>query len=457
MSRDCLFLGYQEDVAPLLRGDRRDRPAVRERGHAGERDRGARRRRPVVATRVGGVPDVVRDGVDGFLVAAATSTRSPPARRLAADPELRRQMGEAVQKKTTVEGSDVVPVRQGHRGDRLEKSGALDLHDDPADHAGALEAAERELRRARVPGDVLAPALAVGEDREAVLARTEGVRDAGRRGAGDDRPGADRDLLGHLAVEVVERECAVAGEHHELREESAAKSDALDVLRLESAEKSYALAQVAEGLAFYAGLDPDAYADADLRGVARSVREGLARLRDYLARPGVIRRTTVYPPTVVMAPPAGRGEALPPPPPASDPAPDPTQKDRPDDDDGAILPAAPGGRLLEATGGGSRSPGDTFWFEDLVELSLDELTVEALRWHHPFTGPEPAIDSRGRIIYAREAFADRGEAERAFADHLRGRIPQVRGRQAQVPRQVGGDGRGRPIGHGSRARRRLTP
>ena len=94
--RNCLFLGYQDEVAPVLRGVRRARPPLGERGHAGERDRGARGGRPVVATRVGGVPDVVRDGVDGFLVepgdveALAERLAEPCRRRRPAPP-----MGEA--------------------------------------------------------------------------------------------------------------------------------------------------------------------------------------------------------------------------------------------------------------------------------------------------------------------------------------------------------------------------
>jgi glycosyltransferase involved in cell wall biosynthesis len=51
---------------------------------------------PVVATRVGGVPDVVEDGVDGILVNVGDLDALAGAlSRLAADPELRRQMGEA--------------------------------------------------------------------------------------------------------------------------------------------------------------------------------------------------------------------------------------------------------------------------------------------------------------------------------------------------------------------------
>ncbi len=49
---------------------------------------------PVVATRVGGVPDVVRDGEDGFLVeAGATDDLADRLAELAGDPALRAQMG----------------------------------------------------------------------------------------------------------------------------------------------------------------------------------------------------------------------------------------------------------------------------------------------------------------------------------------------------------------------------
>ncbi len=66
--RDCLFLGYQEDVARffavfdafVLSSVNEGTPVVAIEALAAAR--------PVVATRVGGVPDVVTDGVDGFLV-----------------------------------------------------------------------------------------------------------------------------------------------------------------------------------------------------------------------------------------------------------------------------------------------------------------------------------------------------------------------------------------------------
>ena len=59
---------------------------------------------PVVATSVGGVPDVVREGVDGFLVPAGdVEALAERLARLAADPELRARMGEA--------GRESVPER----------------------------------------------------------------------------------------------------------------------------------------------------------------------------------------------------------------------------------------------------------------------------------------------------------------------------------------------------------
>ena len=94
ITRNCLFVGYQRDVAPYYRLFDVLAALVGERGDAGGRDRGARRRPPVVSTGVGGVADVVRDGVDGLLVPpedapALTRALAPLAR----DPELRERMG----------------------------------------------------------------------------------------------------------------------------------------------------------------------------------------------------------------------------------------------------------------------------------------------------------------------------------------------------------------------------
>ncbi len=92
--RDTLFLGYQENVAPfyaafdalVLPSSNEGTPVTVIEALAAER--------PVVATRVGGVPDVVRDGKDGFLVeAGATDDLADRLARLARDPALRARMG----------------------------------------------------------------------------------------------------------------------------------------------------------------------------------------------------------------------------------------------------------------------------------------------------------------------------------------------------------------------------
>src|SRR6184192_197666 len=92
--RNTLFLGYQQEVAPfyaafdalVLPSSNEGTPvSVIEALGAG---------RPVVATRVGGVPDVVRDGEDGFLVEpGATDELAERLERLARDPALRERMG----------------------------------------------------------------------------------------------------------------------------------------------------------------------------------------------------------------------------------------------------------------------------------------------------------------------------------------------------------------------------
>jgi N-acetyl-alpha-D-glucosaminyl L-malate synthase BshA len=51
---------------------------------------------PVVATRVGGIPEVVRDGVDGFLHAVGdVASMAEGCLRLLEDPSLQRTMGES--------------------------------------------------------------------------------------------------------------------------------------------------------------------------------------------------------------------------------------------------------------------------------------------------------------------------------------------------------------------------
>ena len=94
--RDTLFLGYQEDVAQFYAAfDAMILPSGNE-GTPVSAIESLAAGRPVVATRVGGVPDVVRDGQDGFLVETGDVDGLAAAlERLAGDEELRTQMGDA--------------------------------------------------------------------------------------------------------------------------------------------------------------------------------------------------------------------------------------------------------------------------------------------------------------------------------------------------------------------------
>ena len=96
LARSVLFLGYQEDVARwyaacdaiVLTSANEGTPVTLIESLAAGR--------PVVATRVGGVPDVVEEGVTGFLVRPGdTHAIAERLALLAADPERRRSMGAA--------------------------------------------------------------------------------------------------------------------------------------------------------------------------------------------------------------------------------------------------------------------------------------------------------------------------------------------------------------------------
>ncbi|MGL6280293.1 MAG: glycosyltransferase, partial [Gaiella sp.] len=96
LARSCLFLGYQEDVAPwyaicdavVLTSASEGTPVtIIEALAAG---------RPVVVTLVGGVGDVVEEGVTGFLVEAGdTDAMADRLAALAADPSLAARLGAA--------------------------------------------------------------------------------------------------------------------------------------------------------------------------------------------------------------------------------------------------------------------------------------------------------------------------------------------------------------------------
>ena len=94
--RDSVFLGYQEEVAPYYAAfDALILPSANE-GTPVSAIEALAGGRPVVATRVGGVPDVVRDGIDGFLVEPGdVDAMADRLAALAGDAQLRHRMGEA--------------------------------------------------------------------------------------------------------------------------------------------------------------------------------------------------------------------------------------------------------------------------------------------------------------------------------------------------------------------------
>jgi glycosyltransferase involved in cell wall biosynthesis len=101
IARSTLYLGYQREIAPyyalfdalLLPSGNEGTPVVAIESLAAGT--------PVVATRVGGVPDVISDGVDGFLAEVGDLEGLTAAlARLARDPELRKQMGRAGRERT---------------------------------------------------------------------------------------------------------------------------------------------------------------------------------------------------------------------------------------------------------------------------------------------------------------------------------------------------------------------
>jgi len=94
ITRRCLFVGYQDDVAPYYDAiDALLLPSVNE-GTPVSVIEALAAERPAVATRVGGVPDIVRDGVDGYLVDVGDpETLAGRLAELAADPAKRDAMG----------------------------------------------------------------------------------------------------------------------------------------------------------------------------------------------------------------------------------------------------------------------------------------------------------------------------------------------------------------------------
>jgi glycosyltransferase involved in cell wall biosynthesis len=96
IARSTFFVGYQPEVAGYYElFDAFLLPSVNE-GTPVSAIEALASGTPVVATRVGGVPDVVRDGEDGFLFEPGdTDAAAERLARLASDPALRTTLGES--------------------------------------------------------------------------------------------------------------------------------------------------------------------------------------------------------------------------------------------------------------------------------------------------------------------------------------------------------------------------
>lgn len=92
--RRCLFVGYQNEMGRFYQAiDALILPSINE-GTPVSVIEALAAERPAVATRVGGIPDVIREGVDGFLVDAGDADNlAEKLALLARDPARRAEMG----------------------------------------------------------------------------------------------------------------------------------------------------------------------------------------------------------------------------------------------------------------------------------------------------------------------------------------------------------------------------
>ncbi len=168
---------------------------------------------PLITTPVGNMPELIRDGENGFFIERNVASLTEKLARLRADPDLRERVGQAA-RATVVESWDW--RRQAARygamfrevlGERVRAGRRLRLLIEPEHVAIRIGEARRDLRSVRPQR--LHDAPAVRDDRlegrlDAVDHDVEQEARRGRRGAAGD-PGA-----AHLAHAVVERGGAVA-------------------------------------------------------------------------------------------------------------------------------------------------------------------------------------------------------------------------------------------------------
>jgi glycosyltransferase involved in cell wall biosynthesis len=94
LAQDCLFLGYQEEMGRWFESFDAFALSSANEGTPVSAIEALAAGCPVVATRVGGVPDVVQDGETGFLIASGdTEALSRRLAELAGNPDLRMRLG----------------------------------------------------------------------------------------------------------------------------------------------------------------------------------------------------------------------------------------------------------------------------------------------------------------------------------------------------------------------------
>ena len=94
LDEDVFFVGFQQDVGPWFHAFDALLLPSRSEGTPVSAIESLAAGKPVVATRVGGVADVVHEGEDGYLVPFGdTHGAADRLQQLAADPELRRRLG----------------------------------------------------------------------------------------------------------------------------------------------------------------------------------------------------------------------------------------------------------------------------------------------------------------------------------------------------------------------------
>ncbi len=97
------FLGQRDDVLRLLAGSDAFVLASRQEGLPVSLMEATSMGLPIVGTAVGGVPQVIADGVDGLIVPPGNPERLADAlQRIVSDPDLRQRLGRAAKEKSTM-------------------------------------------------------------------------------------------------------------------------------------------------------------------------------------------------------------------------------------------------------------------------------------------------------------------------------------------------------------------